>query len=345
MSDINYMKNEVYIIAELGNTHDGSLGLAKQMIKAASICGVSAVKLQTHIFEAESLPNAPNPPYFNDESRESYFKRTAFDFKEYNLLKDYAKKECCIDFLSSPFSEEAVYFLEKVGVDLYKVPSGEISNIPLLRAIAKTKKPVILSSGMSTMNDINLAYNELIENGSEDIAILQCSSRYPCPYEKVGLNIMQKLKEKYNIKVGFSDHTIGCAAPLAAVTLGAQIIEKHFTLSCLMYGSDAANSMEPNDFQKLVKNIREVETIISSPIDKDNLDKDLIEMKLIFEKSIVTKYPIKADEIIKEEMITAKKPGTGIPTKYLDSIVGSKVKRDLDANYLLKKEDIYDFNT
>lgn len=321
---------KTYIIAEIGNTHEGSVGLAKQFIKAAADCGVDAVKFQTHIFEAESLPSAPNPSYFKDETRKEYFERTAFTIEQYKILKDYAENECKVDFFSSPFSLEAVDFLMEVGVSTFKIPSGEVSNIPLLEHVAKTGKNVILSSGMSSWEELDRAV--AVFKDKEKLTILQCTSEYPCKPENAGLNVMLEIKERYQCKVGFSDHTLGIGVPLTAVVLGATLVEKHFTLSKLMYGSDAKNSTEPKEFKHMVDNIRAAELAISSKIDKNEIVKELGEMKFVFEKSIVSARELKAGHVISEEDLVYKKPGDGIPAKDYKNVIGKKVIKNIAAN-------------
>ena len=321
---------KTYIIAEIGNTHEGSVGLAKQFIKAAADCGVDAVKFQTHIFEAESLPSAPNPSYFKDETRKEYFERTAFTIEQYKVLKDYAENECKVDFFSSPFSLEAVDFLMEVGVSTFKIPSGEVSNIPLLEHVAKTSKKVILSSGMSSWDELDRAV--AVFKDKEKLTILQCTSEYPCKPENAGLNVMLEIKERYQCKVGFSDHTLGIGVPLTAVVLGATLIEKHFTLSKLMYGSDAKNSTEPEEFKHMVDNIRAAELAITSKIDKNEIVKKLGEMKFVFEKSIVSARELKEGHVISEEDLAYKKPGDGIPAKDYKNVIGKKVIKNIAAN-------------
>ena len=332
--------NNIYIIAEIGNTHEGSLGLAKQFIKAAAECGVDAVKMQTHIFEAESLPCAPNPPYFKDETRKEYFERTSFTLEQWKELKRYTQNDLKIDFFSSPFSLEAVDLLEKVGMDIYKIASGEVNNIPLLEKIAKTKKRVLLSSGMSSWSEIDEAVQTLQLNGCEDLTVLQCTSEYPCPPEQSGLNVLDELKLRYkNIKIGYSDHTMGVAIPLAAVVKGATVIEKHFTLSQKMYGSDAMNSTEPQDFKKLVDEIRQIQIALSHDVDKDQKVRSLKDMKKTFEKSIVSRRSIKSMEIINERDLAFKKPGDGIPARDYNKILGKKIKKYVDKDYKFTWED------
>jgi sialic acid synthase SpsE len=321
---------KTYIIAEIGNTHEGSVGLAKQFIKAAAYCGVDAVKFQTHIFEAESLASAPNPSYFKDETRKEYFERTAFTLEQYKVLKEYAEKECNVDFFSSPFSLEAVDFLMEVGVSTFKIPSGEVSNIPLLEHIDKTGKKVILSSGMSSWEELDRAV--AVFKDKDKLTILQCTSEYPCKPENAGLNVMLEIKERYQCKVGFSDHTLGIGVPLTSVVLGATLVEKHFTLSKLMYGSDAKNSTEPEEFKHMVDNIRAAELAMSCKIDKDEKVKDLGNMKFVFEKSIVSAKELAAGHVISAADLAYKKPGDGIPAKEYKNIIGRIVKSTIPAN-------------
>ena len=325
-------KSRVTIIAEIGNSHEGSLGLAKCFIRVAADCGVDIVKFQTHIFEAESLPSAPNPPYFSRETRKEYFERTAFSLAQWKELKDYAEEVCGVEFLSSPFSLEAVELLEKVGVSAYKVPSGEVSNQPLLIKIASTKKKVFLSSGMSTMTELDEAVDILQKNGCCGIIILQCTSKYPCPPENAGLNVLEELRNRYNLPVGFSDHTLGIAIPIAAVCLGACVIEKHFTLSRAMYGSDAKNATEPDEFKCMVDEIHSVEKALKSHIDKDEIARTLVEMKRIFEKSIVAASDLPRGTILEEKHLTYKKPGDGIPARMFRQVIGKELVQDISKN-------------
>jgi len=326
--------NNIYIIAEIGNTHEGSLGLAKQFIKAAADCGVDAVKMQTHMFEAESLPCAPNPPYFKDETRKEYFERTSFTLEQWKELKRYSQNDMKIDFFSSPFSLEAVDLLEKVGMDTYKIASGEVNNIPLLKKIANTKKRVLLSSGMSSWSEIDEAVETLQLNGCEDLTVLQCTSEYPCPPEQSGLNVLDEIKLRYkNIKIGYSDHTMGVAIPLAAVVKGATVIEKHFTLSQKMYGSDAMNSIEPKEFKRLVDEIRQIQIALSHNVDKDEKVRYLKDMKRTFEKSIVSSRSIKSSEVISEGDLAFKKPGDGIPARQYNKVLGKRMNKCVDKDY------------
>ena len=327
----------VFIIAEVGSTHDGSFGNAGCAIDTVAGLGADAVKFQTHIAEAETLPNAPMPPFFKGEPRLEYFKRTAFSKEQWRELKAHAE-ERGLTFLSSPFSIAAVQLLEGLNITQYKIPSGEVTNLPMLEVIAQTGKPVLLSSGMSSWEELDEAV-ETIQKHHNKITVLQCTSEYPCPPEQVGLNVMLEMRERYDLPVGLSDHTITIYAPIAAVTLGATVVEKHFTLSKRMYGSDARHSLEPEEFSEMVAGIRAVETILAKPVDKDDIGHFSV-MKEIFEKSLASVGDIPVDTVLTRDMIGEKKPGTGIPTKRLKDIVGARAKRDIVRDSLLKLEDL-----
>ena len=324
------------IIAEIGSVHDGDISKALALVKSASSSGADVIKFQMHIAEEETLIDAPSPSYFKKEKRFDYFKRTAFSLKDWKKIKKLCEK-LGKEFLCSPFSEKAVDYLESLNVKKYKVPSGELTNISLLEKIKKTKKHIILSTGMSSWDEIDIATNILKKNFS----ILQCSSIYPCPLEKVGINVIHELKKKYKCPVGFSDHTLGYSAAFAAASNGASIIEKHFTLSRNMYGSDAKNSMEPKEFLFLVKNIREIWKIIDHPIDKNNL-KEYQDMKKIFEKSVVASRDLKANSFLRKKDIAFKKPGTGIRALYFKNLIGKKLNISIKKNSLLAKKYFYE---
>lgn len=324
------------IIAEIGSVHDGSLGNALRLIDAAAEAGADTVKFQTHIAEAESLADAPAPGYFSDEPRIAYFKRTGFTPEQWRKLAAHAAARGAT-FLSSPFSLEAVDLLEAVGVQAYKVPSGEVSNIPLLERIAATGKPVLLSSGMSNWAELDAAVAALRPGGP--VTILQCTSAYPCPPEQVGLNVIGEMRARYRLEVGFSDHTLGFAAALAAAAQGATVIEKHFTFSRLMYGSDAKNSMEPADFRILCRSLHEVWAMLAHPVDKDDVA-PYADMKRIFEKSVVTAAPVRAGAVLTRELLAFKKPGDGIPARDYRRLIGRVAKRDLPADHKLAAGDL-----
>jgi N,N'-diacetyllegionaminate synthase len=328
------VSGSVFIIAEIGMNHNGSLPRAKELIYAAAECGADAVKFQTHIAEAETLPDAPPPPYFNREKRYDYFKRTAFTLSEHLKLKGYAQS-CAVEFISSPFSLEAVDLLEEIGVRTYKIASGEVSNIPLLKRVAKTGKRVLLSSGMSTWKELSLALR-FLKGGAGDIVLMQCTSVYPCPAEKSGLNVMCKMQSRYKLPVGFSDHTTGIAVSIAAVTLGASVIEKHFTLSKRMYGPDAKNSATPVEFKALVGGIRDAQKALVTQVDKDATARSLSGMKFIFEKSIVAAREIPEGTMLTEDLLAYKKPGDGIPAAHFEKVIGKKSRVAIQKNQKIR---------
>jgi len=326
-----------FIIAEIGSTHDGSIGNAKCAIDVVDECGADAVKFQTHIADAETLRDAPMPSYFKGEPRFEYFQRTGFSRDQWVELKDYAEEKG-LTFLSSPFSAEAVDLLESIGLERYKIPSGEVTNLPYLERIAHTGKPVILSSGMSSWDELDEAV-ATITRYHKNLTILQCTTEYPCPPEHVGLNVMLEMKERWGLPVGLSDHTLSNAAALAAVTLGASIVEKHFTLSKRMYGSDARHSAEPAQFAELVRNVREIETILSHAVDKSDASR-FSDMKEIFQKSVVSVVGIPQGAIITREMLGIKKPGTGLAPGRLSEVVGKRTSRAVAADAVLEERDI-----
>jgi len=323
------------IIAEFGSVHDGSFGNACKLIEAAAAAGANVVKFQTHIPEAESLESAPSPKYFNSESRFDYFKRTGFTETQWKELKD-KSLSCGVKFLSSPFSIEAVDLLERVGVDLYKIPSGEVTNTPLLERISLTGKPVLLSSGMSDFSELDAAVSIL--ERKNHLVVMQCTSEYPCPPKKVGLNVIKELADRYGHATGFSDHTLGCAASFAAAALGAIVVEKHFTFSKLMYGSDAAHSMEPEEFAVFTKGLRDIWQMLDSPVDKNDIE-SFAEMKKIFQKSIVTAKSLSKNHLLSIEDLAFKKPGDGIPASDWPSVIGRKLSRQVGLNHKLTRED------
>ena len=287
------MSTGIYIVAEAGMNHDGSIGNAGRLADVAAECGADAVKFQLHDAAAETTADAPTPPYFGAEPRYSYFERTAFSDDEWQSLRGRCE-ERGVEFVCSPFSVEAVERLEKIGVDRYKLGSGEVTNVPLLERLAETGKPVLLSSGMSSWEELDRAVEIL---RTSPLTVLQCTSEYPCPPEHVGLNVMLEMRERYGLPVGLSDHTLGTAACVAAAALGAAAIEKHFTLSKQMYGPDASMSLEPDELARLVRDIRDVERMLAAPVDKDDLG-GVADMKRIFEKSVVSTLPIEPGVVI-----------------------------------------------
>lgn len=327
----------VMVIAEVGLVHDGSFGNARRLIDVAAECGADVVKFQTHIASAETLRDAPMPPYFTGEPRYEYFERTAFTLEQWEALKTHCEG-LQVEFLSSPFSVEALDLLEKIGVKRYKIPSGEVTNLPLLEVIARTGKPVLLSSGMSNWAELDAAVNTIIRH-HDRLTVMQCTSEYPVPPERVGLNVMTEMRARYKLPVGLSDHTLTNHAAYAAVVLGASVIEKHFTLSRHLYGSDAKHSLEPPEFAEMARGIRAIETMLANPIDKDDVTRHE-GMKAIFEKSLVARVDIPAGARLTREMIGLKKPGTGIPAARLHEVLGRRTTRGISAERVLMRTDI-----
>jgi N,N'-diacetyllegionaminate synthase len=329
--------NPITIIAEVGSVHDGSFGNAKSLIEMAAECGADVIKFQTHLASAETLRDAPEPPYFKGEPRFEYFERTGFSLEEWKELALVSAGHN-IEFVSSPFSNDAVELLEEIGVGRYKIPSGEVTNIPLLEAVAETGKPVLLSSGMSDWSEMDRAV-ETITRWHDDLCVMQCSSVYPCPPERVGLNVLSEMRDRWKIEVGYSDHTLNNSACLAAVALGATTLEKHLTFSRRMYGSDARYSSEPQQFSDLVNGVREISKMLGNPVDKNQID-EYGEMKRIFEKSVVSVCFIPLGTKISAEMISVKKPGNGVPAAEFERVVGSVAVVDILPDTLITGSDI-----
>ena len=322
----------VFVIAEAGMNHDGSLGNAIRMAEVAAECGADAVKFQLHDAAAETTRDAPSPPYFRHESRWDYFRRTAFTDEQWRTLKE-ACEAAGIEFLCSVFSVEAVDRLERLGVARYKIGSGEVTNLELVSRVAETGKPVLLTSGMSSWAELDAA----VAAAGEDVTVLQCTSEYPTPPERVGLNVLAELRERYGRPVGLSDHSLGPYACYAAAALGASVVEKHFTLSREAYGPDARFALEPDELEDLVEGVREIETMLAHPVDKDDLE-PFEEMKRVFEKSVVTVADVPAGATIERAMLAAKKPGTGIPAARLDDVVGRTAARHLPADTVVTED-------
>lgn len=325
------------ILAEVGSVHDGSFGNAQCLIDLAASCGADVVKFQTHIAEAETLRDAPSPAHFQGESRYDYFRRLSFTPEQWSSLRAHCEMRG-VEFLSAPFSEEAVELLEKIGIKRYKVPSGEVTNLPLLERIAETGRPVFLSSGMSSWAELDRAV-EVILRHHQQLVVLQCTSEYPCAYDRVGLNVMVEMKERYGLPVGLSDHTLTPYASLAAVALGASVIERHLTFSRRMYGSDARYALEPAEFSELVQGIRAIETMLAHPVDKDDIG-PLEATREVFQKSLVSLVRIPQGVTITKEMIGIKKPGHGLPPSRRGEVVGRRAAREIPAHRVIVEDDI-----
>ena len=323
------------VIAEIGNNHDGSVRLAERLIEAAADAGAGAVKLQTHIADAEMLPSTPTPPHF-DEPRYEFTKRMELSKDDHLRLKAVAEERGLL-FFSSPFSVEAVALLAEVGVPAYKIASGEVTNPPLLEAVAATGRPVLLSTGMSGMEDVERAAAILRKAGSPFL-VMQCTSTYPCPPELVNLRAMVGMGERLGCLYGLSDHTPDVYTSIAAVALGAVAVEKHFTLSKRLYGPDHHASLVPEELVRLVDGVRQVEAALGTGLKERDPAHDPV--RATFEKSVVTKIAVPEGAVLEREMLTTKRPGTGIPAAMLDQVLGRRAAHELEPDHLLQEADL-----
>lgn len=327
----------IKLIAEIGMNHEGSVGQAKMLVKAAKESGADAVKFQMHISEEETLRCAPAPAYFTGESRYDYFERTAFTLDEWRSIREFCQEQE-VEFIVSPFSIEAVRRLMQIGVDAIKIPSGEVTNTPYLEFISEHPVSVILSSGMNTWDEIQEAYTIL--NRKNTVSILQCTSEYPCKAEHLGLNIITDLQQKFpHATIGFSDHSDNIWSSILAVSFGAKIIERHFTLSKLMYGPDAYMSLEPAELLQLRKALDYTVQALGSQVDKNDISQ-YETMRITFQKSIVANEDILEGTIIREEMLAYKKPGSGIAAKRYKDLIGKRANKDIVKDTMIGEDDI-----
>ena len=331
---------DVFIIGEVAQAHDGSLGMALAYIDALSECGVHAVKFQTHIADAESSPAEPFRVKFSkqDKTRFDYWKRMEFSEEQWRELKERCDQKG-VEFMSSPFSNAAVDLLERIGVQRYKIGSGEVTNMLLLQRIAETAKPVILSSGMSSWEELDSAFN-FFKSKSIDVSVLQCSTAYPTKPEQYGLNVISEIKERYNCKVGFSDHSAQPETMIAAVAMGAEILEFHAVFDKDSFGPDAKASLTMDEISFVTKAVKRISTAMDSPVDKNDLT-EYEGLKQIFEKSLAVNKDLAAGHAITFEDLEAKKPANcGIPARDYLKIIGSKINRDMSQWEFLNQSDL-----
>lgn len=328
----------VFIIAEAGVNHNGSFELVYKLVDAAKNAGVDCIKFQT--FKSKNLVShtAKKAEYqkatTGDSSHQDMLKKLELSYDEFLALKDYCD-QVGICFLSTPFDVDSIEFLNTINMPFWKIPSGEVTNLPYLLALAKTGKPVVMSTGMCEMEEIEAAIKVLRENGTKEIRLLHCNTEYPTPFEDVNLKAMQTMRDAFGLEVGYSDHTKGIEVPVAAVALGATIIEKHFTLDCDMEGPDHKASLEPDELAAMVKSIRHIELAIGSgdKIPSSSEKKNIA----VARKSIVAKTSIKAGEAFTEENITVKRPGTGIsPMRWFD-VLGKVATRNYEEDELIEQ--------
>ena len=326
----------VFVIAEVGNNHDGSIGQALALIDAAAEAGVDAVKFQTHIAAAEMLPSTPTPPHF-DEPRFSFTQRMQLSEDDHRRLMARAE-ERGLTFFSSPFSVEAVELLERVGAPAYKVASGEVTNPPLLDAIAATGKPVFVSTGMSGLEEVDLAVEILRREGRRARA---CCSAPPAIHVRSSRSTCGRWRcwqSATGVRSVCPDHTADIYSSIAAAALGAACVEKHFTLDHRLYGPDHKASLTPEAMAQLVRGVRQARLALGRPA-KDR-DPALDPVRATFEKSLVSATPIAEGATVTRSMLTTKRPGTGIPAASIDSMVGRRAVRDIPADELLKEGDL-----
>lgn len=315
-----------FIIAEAGVNHNGDINLAKKLIENAKDARADAVKFQTFKAENVVIKKAEKADYqktTKEESQYEILKKLEFTEEDFRELSYYAKEKDIL-FLSSPFDKESVDLLYELDVPAFKVGSGEITNFPLLRYIARKEKPIILSTGMSTLGEVEEALNAIRNEGVDDIILLHCVSNYPTRIEDVNLSVMETLKQAFKLPVGFSDHTLGITATIAAVALGAAVIEKHFTLDRNLPGPDHKASLEPDELKEMVKAIRDVEKALGDGVKRPTRDEE--EIKKVARRSIVAKIAIPKGTIITEDMLDVKRPGTGIEPKYMERVIGRMAK-------------------
>ncbi len=336
MFEVGRKSSDVFVIAEIGMTHDGSFGLAKKLAAGAIEAGADIIKFQWHIARAETLIDAPNPPYFSTESRFEYFTRTEFSQHQFSELSKFCKDHGVLSCVSV-FSDESVDGAFESGFDVLKVPSGEITNLPMLKRVADTDLPTIISSGMSNWKELDEAVAVFPDN--YDLAVLQCTSLYPTPAEKVGLNIIKEIGDRYGVMSGISDHTLTSATAVASVCMGGEIIEKHFTLSKDLYGPDAKFSLDKSEFSKLVSDVKFVKASLMCDVDKNDLD-DLMDMKGVFQKSIVSKKAISKGDFFTLENLCLKKPGLGLSPKHFYNLIGNKAKSDYQIDTYIKADEL-----
>ncbi len=341
MLSFKTLKN-VFVIAEAGVNHNGSFRIAKRLIDVAVDSGADAVKFQ--IFKAQTLAikGTPKVKYQisrtgSKESQYEMLKRLELKDDDFRRLADYARRKKII-FLATPFDKESVNLLNDLRVAAFKIPSGEMTNFPLLTFIAKKKKPVILSTGMANLKEIKEALNIIQKNSLKEIVLLHCVTDYPCPAKDINLRAMETLRNTFRLPVGLSDHTRGITIPVAAVALGAQVIEKHFTLDKRLPGPDHTMSLEPLELKEMVRAIREVEGALGNGLKRPTGNEE--DIKMLVRKSIVAKVNIPKGSKLKAAMLDIKRPGSGIAPKYIPRLIGRYAKKDIKNDTLVRFEDI-----
>lgn len=324
-----------FIIAEVGVNHNGGIKLAKKLIDAAKACGADAVKFQTFWADELALRTAPKANYqkMSDRHASQYhmLKDLQLSEKDFIDLLAYAQKNHII-FLSSPFDRKSAEFLYELGVPAFKIGSGELTNLPFLRKIAKYGKPIILSTGMASMGEVKEAVKTILSAGNRKLVLLHCTSNYPAKYNNINLKAMNVLNDHFSLPVGYSDHSTGIEVAIAAVALGASVIEKHLTLNRNMPGPDHLASLEPKEMAELIRSVRNVELSLGDG--EKRPAKSELGIRKISRKSIVAATDIAIGQKISEDMITMKRPGTGILPKHFNRIIGRRAKQNIKKDSL-----------
>ena len=329
-----------YIIAEIAQAHDGSLGILHSYIDAVAKTGVNAIKFQMHIAEAESSAFEPFRVKFSyeDDTRYDYWQRMGFTFEQWQGIKAHCD-EVGITFLCSPFSNAAVDWLELLNVEFYKIGSGEVNNFLLLEKIASTGKHILLSSGMSSFEELDKTV-EFLRSKNVEFSILQCTTSYPTKPEQFGLNVIKELKDRYNVKVGFSDHSAKVSTSVAAVALGAEILEFHVIFDREMFGPDTKSSLTLPEVKELVEAVRAIQTAIENPVDKND-NSQFGQLKSIFEKSLAINKSLPKGHLITIDDLESKKPkGYGISADQFRSILNKPLKVDKKQWDFINESDI-----
>ena len=329
-----------FIIAEIGQAHEGSLGMAHSYIDAVADVGVDAIKFQTHIAKSESTYDEKFRIKFSnqDNTRYEYWKRMEFTLDQWRELKTHANQRGLI-FLSSAFSFEAFNLLNSIGMPAWKIGSGEFKSNELIEKMILTKKPILYSTGMSYWKEIDEAVDFLIKNKAE-FAIFQCTSQYPTKPENVGINLIKEFLQKYNVPVGLSDHTGKFFSSLSAITLGANLIEVHVVFNKKMFGPDVSSSLDFRELSLLKEGRDAIFEYLSKPVNKNLLAEEFSGIRKLFTKSIGIIKDLKKGDILTEQLIIPKKPGTGIPFEKKREIIGKKLIKDVDSNFLLRLNDM-----
>lgn len=329
-------EHPVFIIAEAGVNHNGSLALAKKLIDAAKEVGADAIKFQTFEAAALTTKKLQQADYQKKNSwatnQYSMLKKLELSKDQFIILKTYCQKKKIL-FLSTPFDQKSAEFLDWLGVPAFKISSGDLTNTPLLFQIACYGKPIILSTGMSNINEVKEAVRLILRSGNKQLILLHCTSNYPADYTQLNLSAIHTLKDTLGVLVGFSDHSEGIEASIAAVALGARVIEKHFTLDNKLFGPDHKMSLEPVKFAAMVKAIRHTECAIGNGI-KD-FQRSETALRLIARKSVVVLVDLERETKISPEMLTIKRPAGGIEPKYIDKLIGRQLKHSIKKDTVL----------